>query len=124
MTAAQPARVRGRYRVSARAPTIMDQTNPKHYRSGNIECIDYLRDVLTPEEFRGFCLGNAIKYLSRAGKKTQDSKADCAKARWYSSWLSGNDPRPTDRKYEAYGVEYLQDGAVNLKVRMYEEKKQ
>jgi hypothetical protein len=32
----------------------------------------------------GFCLGNAVKYLSRAGKKAGASKQeDLAKARWY-----------------------------------------
>lgn len=30
----------------------------------------------------GFCLGNAIKYISRAGKKG-DALTDLKKARWY-----------------------------------------
>jgi hypothetical protein len=30
----------------------------------------------------GFCLGNTIKYISRAGKK-QDVLTDLRKARWY-----------------------------------------
>lgn len=32
----------------------------------------------------GFCLGNTVKYISRAGKKDDDIK-DLEKARWYLS---------------------------------------
>lgn len=56
--------------------------SPDHYTAGGIETIDYLRAKLSPEEFRGFLLGNALKYLSRAGKKG-DALTDCRKARWY-----------------------------------------
>ena len=32
----------------------------------------------------GFCLGNAIKYISRAGKKNPETEIeDLCKARWY-----------------------------------------
>lgn len=61
---------------------------PPHYRSGGIECIDYLEAKLTSEQFVGFCLGNALKYLSRAGKKG-DFSEDLAKARWYINRLLG-----------------------------------
>jgi hypothetical protein len=30
-----------------------------------------------------FCLGNAVKYIARAGKKTEDVLTDLKKARWY-----------------------------------------
>ena len=30
-----------------------------------------------------FCLGNAVKYISRAGKKTPDLEQDLEKAVWY-----------------------------------------
>jgi hypothetical protein len=56
--------------------------HPDHYTAGGIEVIDYLRAKLTPEEFRGFLIGNAVKYLSRAGLKG-DASTDFAKARWY-----------------------------------------
>ena len=39
-------------------------------------------DKLTPEEFRGYCKGNALKYISRAGKKGS-AREDAAKAAWY-----------------------------------------
>lgn len=31
----------------------------------------------------GFCLGNVVKYISRAGKKHEDVLEDLKKARWY-----------------------------------------
>lgn len=31
----------------------------------------------------GFCLGNTLKYISRAGKKGSDKIQDLEKARWY-----------------------------------------
>ena len=61
---------------------MKDAVNPDHYKIGGIETIDYLRAKLTPEEFAGYCRGNALKYLSRAGHK-DDAAQDLAKARWY-----------------------------------------
>lgn len=58
--------------------------NPAHYTDGKIECIDYIKDKLTPEEFKGFCKGNALKYISRAGKKNANAEAiDIQKCIWY-----------------------------------------
>lgn len=31
----------------------------------------------------GFCLGNTVKYISRAGKKTPNPLEDLKKAKWY-----------------------------------------
>lgn len=56
--------------------------DPDHYKIGGIEAIDYLRAKLSPEEFRGFCRGNALKYLSRAGHK-DDAAQEYRKAIWY-----------------------------------------
>ena len=63
-------------------PVKSDAVNPDHYKVGGIETIDYLRAKLSPEEFAGYCRGNALKYLSRAGHK-DDAAQDLAKARWY-----------------------------------------
>jgi hypothetical protein len=51
--------------------------NPAHYTHGGIETIDYI-------EAKGlnYHLGNAVKYISRAGHK-QDALEDLKKARWY-----------------------------------------
>ncbi len=55
--------------------------HPKHYTNGSIECIDAIEAALTPEEFRGYCKGNAMKYIWRESLKgkTEDFK----KAKWY-----------------------------------------
>ena len=68
-----------------------DAINPGHYKAGGIEVIDYLRAKMTPEEFRGFLKGNAMKYLSRAEQK--GGPEDYEKAAWYTSMLAGKDPR-------------------------------
>ena len=53
--------------------------HPKHYTDGRIEVIEYIED-----KNLGFCLGNAIKYISRAGKKEKDKEiTDLRKAIWY-----------------------------------------
>lgn len=52
---------------------------PAHYTDGSIEVIDFIEDKKL-----GFCLGNAIKYISRAGKKDPDKEIeDLEKAVWY-----------------------------------------
>lgn len=60
--------------------------SPTHYTAGGIETIDILRAKLTPEQFQGFCLGNVIKYATRAGKK-DDTIKDLKKASVYLGWL-------------------------------------
>lgn len=58
---------------------IKEAINPNHYRDGGIETIDFI-------EAKGlnFCLGNAVKYISRAGKKDPEKyKEDLQKAMWY-----------------------------------------
>ena len=64
---------------------MSDNVNhPQHYQ-GSVECIDAIRAALTPEEFRGFCKGNVIKYAFRERVKGQDESL--AKARWYLDQL-------------------------------------
>lgn len=56
--------------------------NPAHYQSANgLECIDAIRAALTPEEFRGYCKGAALKYIWRERLKGGDESV--AKAAWY-----------------------------------------
>ena len=50
-----------------------------------IECINYIQDKLTPEEFRGYNKGNVIKYVTRERHKNGDG--DLKKAKWYSDKL-------------------------------------
>lgn len=70
--------------------TKADMVNhPPHYKSGGIEAIDYIQAKLTPEEFTGFCKGNALKYISRAGRKGNATE-DYKKAAWYLNRLTGD----------------------------------
>lgn len=59
--------------------------NPKHYMQGSHECIDEIKAMLTPDEFKGFLKGNVIKYRYRANLK--NGKEDLAKADNYAYYL-------------------------------------
>lgn len=53
--------------------------HPSHYNQGKIEVIEYIED-----QKLDFCLGNAVKYISRAGKKDPSKTIeDLHKAIWY-----------------------------------------
>lgn len=55
--------------------------HPPHYNQGKIEVIDFIEDQGLSH---GFCLGNAIKYITRAGAKDGvDPVVDLEKAVWY-----------------------------------------
>jgi hypothetical protein len=64
--------------------------HPAHYNAGGIECIDAIRSFLSPEEFRGFCKGNAMKYIWRERHKHNDSNDDLQKAAWYLETLNNS----------------------------------
>ena len=51
--------------------------HPSHYTDGGIETIDFIEAKRLP-----YHLGNAVKYISRAGKK-DDEIQDLKKAVWY-----------------------------------------
>lgn len=55
--------------------------HPNHYVHGDMECIDAIKAALTPEEFRGYCKGNIIKYVWRERGKGGDE--DLGKAGQY-----------------------------------------
>jgi hypothetical protein len=53
--------------------------HPSHYTDGGIETIDFIEAKKLP-----YHLGNAVKYISRAGKKDQNKTIeDLQKAVWY-----------------------------------------
>ena len=65
------------------AVTSTDEVNkPEHYNTGSVECIEAIQATLSDEEFKGYCRGNAVKYLWRCMYKGK-SKQDLEKARWY-----------------------------------------
>jgi hypothetical protein len=61
--------------------------HPAHYKVGGIETIDFIKAKLTPEEYRGYLLGNVLKYASRSGHKG-NSAQDTGKMAWYATRLS------------------------------------
>lgn len=66
--------------------------HPQHYTLPglDIESVDVIRAVLTPEEFKGWCKGNALKYSLRAGRKDPAKEVqDLAKAGVFLSWITG-----------------------------------
>lgn len=53
--------------------------HPSYYNAGRIEVIDFIED-----QNLNFNLGNAVKYISRAGKKDPKKfREDLEKAIWY-----------------------------------------
>ena len=61
-------------------------SKPKHYAKGNIECIEAIKDAMTPEAFKGYLKGNVMKYLWRYETKC-DPVEDLRKATVYLGWL-------------------------------------
>ena len=69
--------------VLKKAPSSYEAnvSHPSHYADRKIEVIDYIEDCGFGEDF---CLGNVIKYVSRAGHKDPSKKIeDLQKAQWY-----------------------------------------
>lgn len=64
---------------------LIKRNEVKHYTDGGIETIDYIRAKQSNEQFLGFCLGNVMKYISRAGKKGS-VYTDLIKAKDYLDW--------------------------------------
>ena len=71
---------RGRARARAGRGLVSDNPvdHPRHYTThpAGIECIDVV-------ETMGFNLGNTVKYIWRAGLKSDDALTDLKKAAWY-----------------------------------------
>lgn len=72
--------------------------HPSHYNTGKIEVIEFIEDNKL-----NFHLGNAVKYVSRAGKKDPNKHIeDLEKAVWYIereiSLLRGEEIRPNDMR--------------------------
>lgn len=67
------------YQAERAAPPPDPVHHPAHYKQGGIEVIDCIEAWQL-----GFCLGNTVKYVARAGKKDASKRLeDLKKARWY-----------------------------------------
>lgn len=66
--------------TSETCPNCRERVNhPSHYGGDTVyECVK----VIEAWEL-GFHLGNAVKYIARAGRKTPDAIMDLEKAAWY-----------------------------------------
>jgi hypothetical protein len=54
---------------------------PQHYNFGNVECIEAIEAALTPDEYRGYLKGTAIKYLWR--ERMKGGTESLEKAKWF-----------------------------------------
>ena len=55
---------------------------PRHYNTGNIECIDAIEESMSSVAFKGYLKGNCLKYLWRYDYKGKQVE-DLQKAGWY-----------------------------------------
>lgn len=82
----------------------MEKINhPEHYKGNKFEAIDIIDDYQL-----GFNLGNAVKYILRAGKKG-DTAEDLKKAKWYieheiCKLMNGQERKKEARSCKWYGT--------------------
>ena len=70
-----------------RAEDVMIDPKASYYDAGGISTMDIIKAKLTPEQFKGFLLGNQIKYSCRLNFKGAP-KRDSEKAANYSRLLA------------------------------------
>ena len=69
-----------------KAEVKSDVTHPNHYMLfDNVEAIEVIARSMTVEQFKGYVLGNILKYRLRAGKKSElaTMEKDLKKAAFY-----------------------------------------
>lgn len=72
----------------SKSPSVEDDgvKQPSHYQLfEGVEAIEVIARSMTQEMFKGYCLGNILKYRLRAGKKSELAtlEKDMAKAAFY-----------------------------------------
>lgn len=75
--------------VEKNGGSIDNVNSPNHYKlTGlDVEVIDVIRASMSPEEFKGYCKGNVIKYVTRENKK--NGMEDLRKAKKYLEYATG-----------------------------------
>lgn len=58
----------------------------RYYDVGGIETLDVIKAKLTQEQFKGFLMGNVLKYSCRLNHKGCADR-DAEKIAYYSKWL-------------------------------------
>lgn len=90
---------------------MSDNVNqPAHYNAGEVETIDAIWSARPTSDY---CVCNAIKYLSRAGKKGPELE-DIEKAHWYLSFVLAKmapDKHPDPRTSKAEPKDDIGDRA-------------
>ena len=77
----------------------VDMVNhPPHYTSGRVETIEAIQSALSMDEFHGYCKGNAMKYIWRAGLKSMDWIEDIEKAILYLNRMVDRSPVQHDEE--------------------------
>ncbi|MFW7373925.1 DUF3310 domain-containing protein [Vagococcus fluvialis] len=59
--------------------------SPSHYKQGERETIENIRDTMSSEGYQGYCVGNVVKYLARY--KFKNGLEDVRKAKKYIEFL-------------------------------------
>jgi hypothetical protein len=62
------------------------KTKGSHYEKAAMQPLEVMQRLMTAEQFKGFLLGNCIKYRMRCEQKGQ-RESDLYKARQYAYWL-------------------------------------
>lgn len=84
-------------KVAGIANDDRDNVNsPKHYTNGHVETIYAIENVLGPEGFKAYCMGNYMKYMARHQHK--NGEEDLKKAQVYLNWLTNGLPAPVNGK--------------------------
>jgi hypothetical protein len=80
--------------MQLRDSMMVDNINPLHYKSSNIETIDAIKSQVSKSDFCGYLRCSCLKYLCRAGKKSLTGAdeatvalEDYSKAQWYLNRL-------------------------------------
>lgn len=89
---------------------------PKHYTHGGVEPLDYIES-----KGYGFCVGNAIKYIARAGHK-DNIVQDLKKARFYLIRQMNRDVPPAVSSSQFIMAKGLTPNLANaiLSIEMYQ----
>ena len=62
--------------------------HPEHYNQNGVETIETIKNSMSQEGFRGYLIGNIIKYICRFPFK--NGLQDLEKAKWYLDKLIEN----------------------------------
>lgn len=76
----------GHWVLGETAASPKPSARQEYYNVGGIEVIDYIKAKLTPEQYKGYLLGNIYKYSGRCQHKGEYEK-DVTKLAQYVNWL-------------------------------------